>query len=72
MIKAILKSIALVIGCFILQAIANFILYFIGIDPENTSLLFKMGLVESAVWLLVIGTCIHWIIEGFKKLIGKA
>lgn len=71
MIKALLKSLALVVAYVIIQAVLNGALYLIGVDYANTSTLIKIGLAEHIGWLFVIGVCIHWIINGFKKLIGK-
>lgn len=69
MIRGILKSIGLIAAYAIVLATVGAIGGVIGVsDIETWSIILRLG---SIGWLVVIGICIHWIIEGFKKLVGK-
>ncbi len=71
MFRNILKSVGLIIGYLGLTFLAGVVMYFIDVDIYNIDTLVKIGYLEKIGWILVIGICIHWNIQGFKKLIGK-
>ena len=71
MLKAILKSIALVIIYFILVTISGFVLFLFGVDLENTGTLLKIALVEKIGKCLVTIICGYWLVSGFRQIIGK-